>query len=148
MVVSIDRLREEITRRALGVVEPDPPIDDSTNGKLDRLLKIVGEHSDTLAVLRKFVGHYGFGTSDDKPFDDGPDRTKEVLHVPGVGELQSTTVKVPAVGDQSFGFDAENLNPEIEADVQRSADTLSVRPDGSGYETRAERRKRKFIPGM
>ena len=65
------------------------PIDDSTNGKLDRLLKIVGEHSNTLAVLRKFVGHYGFGTSDDKPFDDGPDQTKEVLHFQGVGTSRS-----------------------------------------------------------
>jgi hypothetical protein len=95
--------------------EPDQPIDDSMNGKLDRLLKIVGEHSSTLAVLRKFVGHYGFGTSDDKPFDDGPDQTEEILHVPGVGPLQSTLVKSPAVGDQGFGYDKKTLNPEIEA---------------------------------
>jgi hypothetical protein len=78
-------------------VEPDPPIDDSIHGKLDRILA-------ELAALRK-------GTA--TPADG------EHLVLPGVGEPITLITKPAGVGSQQFGFDEENLNPEIVAYVQK-----------------------------
>ncbi len=91
-------------------VEPDQPIDDSINGKLDRIL----------ALLGKFITVVPDAGASSDP--DGVKPTK-FLHVHGSGPVTATTVPEPdsddAVHDQQFGFDEKNLNPEVVAYVKK-----------------------------
>jgi hypothetical protein len=98
--VAEDGTRYILEHRGAADPEPDQPIDDSINGKLDRIIA-------ELAALRK-------GTT----AADGD--TETILTTPGVGNLLPVTIKkVGGEIDQQFGFDDENLNPEIKNYIKK-----------------------------